>query len=61
MPSCVAGEAQLASIPAAWTNCREVDDLERASAGCSLFRADDLEALREFVDLPLEGAERNQK
>lgn len=38
------------SLPAAWTSRRPVDAFERASAGRSLFRTDDLLALRALVD-----------
>lgn len=40
----------LRCLPTAWTDRRPVDDFERTSAGRSLFRADDLEALRALID-----------
>ena len=40
----------LISIPVSWTSLRRVDDFERVASGRSLFRADDLVALREMVD-----------
>ena len=40
----------LASVPVSWTSLRRVDDFERVASGRSLFRADDLAALREIVD-----------
>ena len=42
--------AILFSVPVSWTSLRRVDDFERVASGRSLFRADDLIALRELVD-----------
>ena len=50
MVRCLADGQTLRCLPAVWTDHRLVDDFERASAGRSLFRADDLEALRSLVD-----------
>ncbi|MYG65775.1 MAG: hypothetical protein F4206_03465 [Gammaproteobacteria bacterium] len=47
---CIVEEAQVRSLPITWTDQRRVDDFERVSAGRSLFRPDDLEALRAQVD-----------
>ena len=47
---CIVDEERVRSLPVAWTDRRTVDDFERVSAGRSLFRADDLEALRAQVD-----------
>ena len=59
---CVTDDGTLTAFPVAWTNYRSVDDFERASAGRSLFRVDDLQELRELVDLLLEEeVNRNQK
>ncbi len=44
----------LRCLPRAWTDRRPVDGFERASAGRSLFRADDLSALRALVDALLD-------
>ena len=62
MISCVTGSQRLTALPVAWTNYRTVDDFERVSAGRSLFRVDDLQELRDLVDVLLEtDAKRNQK
>ena len=54
--------AILFSAPVSWTSLRRVDDFERVASGRSLFRADDLIALREAVDALLAPpADRNQK
>ena len=54
--------AILFSVPVSWTSLRRVDDFERLASGRSLFRADDLVALREVVDsLLAPSAKRNQK
>ena len=59
---CVTGNQALTVFPVAWTNYRPVDDFERVSAGRSLFRVDDLEELRDLVDVLLEAdACRNQE
>ncbi|MYF30845.1 MAG: hypothetical protein F4169_18745 [Gammaproteobacteria bacterium] len=47
---CVVDSETLRCLPRAWTDRRLVDDFERVSAGRSLFRADDLSALRALVD-----------
>ena len=47
---CVVDPETVRSLPRAWTDRRAVDDFERVSAGRSLFRADDLVALRALVD-----------
>ncbi len=47
---CIIDQEQIRSLPVAWTDRRRVDDFEQASAGRSLFRPDDLEALRAQVD-----------
>ena len=47
---CQVDAETLRCVPAAWTDRRLVDDFERVSAGRSLFRADDLEALRALID-----------
>jgi len=47
---CQVDAETLRCIPAAWTDRRPVDDFERVSAGRSLFRADDLAALRALID-----------
>ena len=44
------GGPVLVSVPVSWTSLRRVDDFERVASGRSLFRADDLAALREIVD-----------
>ena len=46
-------EERVRSLPVAWTDRRTVDDFERLSAGRSLFRPDDLDALRAQVDVLL--------
>ena len=51
---CVVDEERVRSLPVAWTDQRTVDDFERVSAGRSLFRPDDLEALRAKVDVLLD-------
>ena len=52
----------LASVPIAWTSLRHVDEFERVSAGRCLFRAGDLAALCEAVDLlRSQATRRNQK
>ena len=48
---CVVDADRLRDIPVAWTNLREVDDFERASAGRAWFRPDDLAELRVLVDV----------
>ena len=54
--------ATLVSAPVSWTSLRRVDDFERVASGRSLFRAEDLVALREVVDSLLAPAvERDQK
>ena len=40
----------LVSVPVSWTSLRRVDDFERVASGRSMFRADNLAALREIVD-----------
>ena len=47
---CQVDAETLRCIPMAWTDRRLVDDFERVSAGRSLFRADDLAALRALID-----------
>ena len=47
------GGPSLIGIPISWTSLWRGDDFERTSAGRSLFRADDLAALREAVDVLL--------
>ena len=44
----------LVSVPVSWTSLRRIDDFERVASGRSLFRIDDLAALREMVDSLLE-------
>ena len=44
------GGPSLIGIPISWTSLWRPDDFERAAAGRSLFRADDLALLREAVD-----------
>ena len=62
MVSCVTGSQSLTAFPVAWTNYRTIDDFERVSAGRSLFRVDDLQELRDVVDVLLEAdAGRIQK
>ena len=51
---CIVDEERVRSLPAAWTDRRKVDDFERMSAGRSLFRPDDLDALRAQVDVLLD-------
>ena len=51
---CIVDEERVRSLPVAWTDRRKVDDFERMSAGRSLFRADDLDALRAQVDVLLD-------
>ena len=51
---CIVDEEWVRSLPVAWTDRRMVDDFERLSAGRSLFRPDDLEALRAQVDVLLD-------
>ena len=52
----------LVSVPVSWTSLRRVDDFERVASGRSMFRADDLAALREIVDSLLgQTAKRDQK
>ena len=52
----------LVSVPVSWTSLRCVDDFERVASGRSLFRADDLAALREIVDsLQRQAGRRDQK
>lgn len=46
----------LVSVPVSWTSLRRVDDFERVASGRSLFRSDDLAALREMVDSLLEAS-----
>ncbi len=54
--------ATLVSVPVSWTSLRRIDDFERVASGRSLFRADDLVALREVVDSLLGPAvERDQE
>ena len=48
--------ATLASIPVSWTSLRSVDDFERVSGGRSLWRIDDLVALRGIIDAHLESS-----
>ena len=50
----IVDEDTLRCLPRAWTNLRNVDDFERASAGRALFREDDLVALRSLVDVLLD-------
>lgn len=52
----VADGTTLFCIPICWTSLRVVDDFERVSAGRSLFRVDDLVALRALLDACLEGS-----
>ena len=47
---CQVDAETLRCIPMAWTDRRLVDDIERVSAGRSLFRVDDLAALRALID-----------
>lgn len=51
---CVREGETLLTLPLAWTSYRLADDFERASAGRSLWRADDLATLRAVVDTLLE-------
>lgn len=51
---CRIDEERVRSLPVAWTDRRGTDDFERVSAGRSLFRPDDLEALRAQVDALLD-------
>ena len=51
---CIVDEERVRSLSVAWTDRRNVDDFERMSAGRSLFRPDDLEALRAQVDVLLD-------
>ncbi len=51
---CIVDEERVRSLSVAWTDRRKVDDFERMSAGRSLFRPDDLEALRAQVDVLLD-------
>lgn len=51
---CLVDETLIRSLPVAWTDQRVVDDFERVSAGRSLFRADDLEAVRAQIDVLLD-------
>jgi len=48
---CQVDAETLRCISRAWTDRRPVDDFERVSAGRSLFRADDLAALRALIDV----------
>jgi len=57
MVRCVVDDQVIRTLPIAWTNLRKADDYELASGGKSLFRHDDLEALRAQVDALL----HNQK
>ena len=50
---CMVDEERVRSLPVAWTDRRTVDDFERLSAGRSLFRPDDLDALRAQVEVLL--------
>ena len=54
---CIVEEERVRSLPVGWTDWRRVDDFERMSGGRSLFRADDLEALRAQVDVLLDDQE----
>ncbi len=47
---CVVDAGVLRCLPRAWTDRRVVDDFERVSAGRSLFRTDDLAAMRALID-----------
>ena len=47
---CVKDDQTLLTLPVAWTSYRRPDDFERASAGQSLWRVDDLRMLRAAVD-----------
>ena len=59
---CVREDETLLALPVAWTSYRLADDFERASAGRSLRRADDLATLRAVVDSLLErGGSDDQK
>ena len=59
---CVREDETLLTLPVAWTSYRLADDFERASAGRSLWRADDLATLRAVVDSLLErGGSDDQK
>jgi len=51
---CIVDEERVRSLPVACTDRRTVDDFERMSGGRSLFRCDDLEALRAQVDVLLD-------
>ena len=51
---CVQEDETLLTLPVAWTSYRTADDFERASAGRSLWRVDDLLELRAVVDSLLE-------
>ena len=44
------GGPVLVSVPVSWTSLRRIDDFERVASGRSMFRFDDLAALRELVD-----------
>ena len=50
---CMVDEERVRSLPVAWTDRRTVDDFERLSAGRSLFRPDDPDALGAQVDVLL--------
>ena len=59
---CVGKDKTLLTLPVAWTSYRPGDDFERASAGRSLWRVDDLLELRAVVDALLErGKSDDQK
>jgi len=59
---CVQEDETLLTLPVAWTSYRAEDDFERASAGRSPWRVDDLLELRAVVDALLQrGAGHDQK
>lgn len=50
-------DAELVTVRRAWTSLRVIDDFERFSGGCSVFRADDLMRIRQRLDAMLEVGE----
>ncbi len=59
---CVREDETLLTLPLAWTSYRLADDFERASAGRSPWRVDDLLELRAVVDALLQrGASYDHK
>ena len=47
---CIIDDEEIRALPVTWTDLREADEFERASAGHCWFRHDDLEALRAQID-----------